>query len=90
MENGKVLTKEELKAKKEKDAIAAMYNAKHNIEVALSRINTLESALSDADSVINQLIDFVPPNAYPRNSHQDKTLKEIYKEKKHAIAQHLQ
>ena len=48
----------------EREAVNAMKNAKSNMTLALERINTLESALRQANNVISSLKSYIAPGAY--------------------------
>lgn len=58
-------TKEELRKQQEKDVLNSMKLARDNMTLALGRIQALESALANAQSLYNDMIQFVPERAYP-------------------------
>jgi len=55
--------KTEAQIDREKSAVAAMKNAKSNMDVVLARVVTLERALSDASSAISRLKRQVGPES---------------------------
>lgn len=50
-----ILTKEQIKTKKDKDAVTSMKLARDNMEAALSRIRTLEYAVSYFNELVNDI-----------------------------------
>ena len=62
------LTKEQIKAKKDKDAFAAMKAAKTNMESALARINTLESSIANFSSLVDLMMEHVHEKSFPYGS----------------------
>lgn len=62
------LTKEQIKAKKDREAVAAMKAAKTNMESALSRINTLESSIANLSSLVDQMMEHVHSRSFPYES----------------------
>jgi len=64
------MEKTEEQIAREREAVVAMKGAKSNMEAALGRINTLESALRSAKDSISLLKGFIAPQvyAYPVNS----------------------
>lgn len=56
---------------KEREAVAAMTNAKANMTNALDRIVTLERALYDAKSNISTLKGYIPPAVYTYSTGQN-------------------
>lgn len=62
------LTKEELKARRDKEAVAAMKAAKTNMETALSRIGTLENAVANFASLVDTMLNHIPADSFAYNS----------------------
>lgn len=60
----KVPTKEEMKIKKDKEAIASMKAARDNMATALSRIQSLESVIHSFSSLVDEMMKFIPDNTY--------------------------
>lgn len=58
------MEKTEAQIEKEKQAVAAMANAKSNMTAALDRIKTLETALRNASGTISTLKGYIAPNVY--------------------------
>lgn len=58
------MEKTEAQIEKEKQAVAAMANAKSNMAAALDRIKTLETALRSASGTISTLKGYIAPNVY--------------------------
>jgi Tfp pilus assembly protein PilN len=54
------LTKEQMKAMKDKEAVAAMKAAKTNMETALSRISTLENCVANLSSLVDDMVKHIP------------------------------
>lgn len=76
-------TKEQIKAKKDKEAVAAMKAAKTNMESALSRINTLEGSIANLSSLVEQMMEHVHEKSFPYGSNE--SFKDRFK-KLHAAA----
>lgn len=57
------MDKTETQIEKEKQAVAAMVNAKSNMQTAIDRIWTLERALRNADSAFSALLYHVGPHS---------------------------
>lgn len=62
------LTKEQIKAQKDKEAIASMKLARDNMQVALSRIDTLERRVANLGGLIDDLLKHIPQESYAYNS----------------------
>lgn len=64
---------------RERKAVAAMANAKSNMDQALNRIQTLERRLNDAAAVVNALKLYIGSNAhtYPINGNTETVHKYI-------------
>lgn len=58
------MEKTEAQIEREKQAVAAMANAKSNMTAALDRIKTLETALRNASGTISTLKGYIAPNVY--------------------------
>lgn len=74
-------TKEELKAKKAKEAIAAMKSAKDNMSTALSRNEQLERCIANLANLIDVMIEHIPDKSFAYDSKE--TNKERFKKSKH-------
>ena len=68
------MTKEQIKALKDKEAVAAMKSAKTNMESAISRVNTLETSIANLNALVDRMLGHVSTKSYPyegRKSHYD-------------------
>lgn len=63
-----ILTKEQIKARKDKDAVASMKLARDNMEAALSRIRTLEYAVSHFNDLVNDMMKHIAEESHPYDS----------------------
>jgi Tfp pilus assembly protein PilN len=58
-------SKEELKAKKQKAAIAAMKSARDNMATAITRIEQLEGCIANLAALVDNMMKLIPLEAYP-------------------------
>ena len=62
------LTKEQMKAMKNKEAVAAMKSAKSNMEAALHRIENLEHCIEKLISLVDTMMKHIPEESFAYNS----------------------
>ena len=68
-------TKEQLKAQKDKEALASMKLARDNMAIALHRIEYLEGSIAYLDNLVDKMMEHVAPSSYPygvNESHRDR------------------
>ncbi len=59
------LTKEQIKAQKDKAAVEAMKLARANMEAAISRVGTLETSIANLNALIDRILEHVSQKSYP-------------------------
>lgn len=77
------LTKDQIRANREKEAIASMKLARDNMASAISRISTLESCMANFSALYDEMIKHVCPESYVYNG--NKSCRERFAERKAEI-----
>lgn len=61
-------TKEQLKIKKAKEALASMKSAKDNMGIALDRIQSLEGCIANLGALIDDMLELIPEKSFAYRS----------------------